>query len=82
MTDNRRASGYGKAVVTIDLRAERPTSNGSPDRSYAANAEHFAALLGLLVAIAGPDADVSFDFGVVTIKEVDLAAFAARGVAQ
>lgn len=74
MAVQRRATGAGKVVVTIDARTE----DENPERSRWQNLERFLVLLGLVGEIAGPDAEVFFDFGVVTIREVDLEEFVDR----
>lgn len=71
MTANRLPSGSGKATIVLDLRA-RNVGNTDPTSAYWNKLDAVVGVLNLLAALVGPDAECFFDFGRITISELDL----------
>lgn len=67
-----RLSTLGKRVtISADFRRE-PGRPGDPQTAQWQAIPDVTAFLNLVQAIAGPDVDVFFDFGVVSVRNVDL----------
>lgn len=76
MTTIDGCAGVGRVTLALDFRTEEQKVTGRS--AYWNRIEDIALLVTLLSDLCGPDASVFFDFGVVTIKDVDLAALADR----
>lgn len=76
MTAVEGTAGSGRVTLALDFRTEDRTPAGRS--AYWNRIEDIALLVTLLSDLCGPDTSVFFDFGVVTIKNVDLAVLADR----
>lgn len=74
--DSRRAKEPGKFSLALDFRADAPDAIG--DTAFWASADDLAVLLALLVELCGSGCEVFFNFGLITIKNVDLGVIAGK----
>jgi len=73
--DHHYSDGKGKVSLALDFRADTDDMQQS---AYWNRLPEVAAFLALLTELCGQDVEVFFDFGLITIKNVDLDVVAKR----
>lgn len=67
----RRTATKGKVTVALDFRNPRPEGTGSDTGRYS-DLGDVLAILTLLQQLGGKECEVFFDFGVISVTNVDL----------